>query len=317
MGFPGLKLSETNIKLAQQNYGQHYLTLWELANEFRPDAMFPLMDLSAEANALGRYVIFPKGESATVVIEPYDERQLELMDRINFSFDARIFGFIETAKMMALGLPKGTLPGFYVAGPYTLAALIMGADNAALATALEPEKLHRLLEFTTECGQKYVRMLINAGIKVIAVLEPSGVMLGPDQFEEFSAQYIRFLNDSLAHTDVATVLHICGNTLHLIDKMCGAGCSGLSLDAPETGLDLVKAAEITDGRCIIIGNTSPVGSLLSGTPEDVEKEVSGLLEQMDFCKYFVLSTGCDVPEDAPLENIRAFMDVGRNWRVGG
>lgn len=315
MGFPGLQITKSNIKLAQQNCGEHYKTLWELARRYRPDGLFPLMDLSSEANALGRYVIFPRGDSATVVIEEYDAHQLELMDRINFSFDARIMCNVETAKMMSLGLPDGTLPGYYITGPYTLAALIMGAEPAAMATVLEPQKLHDLLEFCTECGQKYARMLVNAGVKMIGILEPSAVMLGPGQFDEFSVRYIKYLNDTLDHTDVATIYHICGNTMHLVDKMCDAGCTGLSLDAPETGNDFVKMGEIVDGRCILIGNTSPVGSLLTGTPQDVEREVNELCEAMDPYKYWILSTGCDIPEDTPLDNIAAFMEAGRNWRI--
>jgi uroporphyrinogen decarboxylase len=29
---------------------------------------------------------------------------------------------------------------------------------------------------------------------------------------------------------------------------------------------------------------------------------------------FILSTGCDLPMDTPMENIDAFMKVARNWK---
>ncbi len=76
MGFPGLSMTGGNIKLAQQNYGEHYKVVKELANEFKPDLAFPLMDLAVEANAVGQYTLFPKQESATVVKEHFDFEEL-------------------------------------------------------------------------------------------------------------------------------------------------------------------------------------------------------------------------------------------------
>ena len=52
-----------------------------------------------------------------------------------------------------------------------------------------------------------------------------------------------------------------------------------------------------------------------GTPEDVRRETRALLESMRAVPNFVLSTGCDLPQETPVENIRAFMDVGRAWRA--
>ncbi len=60
MGFPGLAITGVSIKLAQQNYGEHFRAVKALAERFQPDVIFPLMDLSVEANALGRYTVFPK-----------------------------------------------------------------------------------------------------------------------------------------------------------------------------------------------------------------------------------------------------------------
>ncbi len=60
LGFPGLKLTRSTIKVAQQNYGEHFNVIKAIADTFKPDTVFPLMDLSVEANALGRYTLFPK-----------------------------------------------------------------------------------------------------------------------------------------------------------------------------------------------------------------------------------------------------------------
>ena len=49
VGFPGLNMTGCTVKLAQQNYGEHYKVVKLLAQTFQPDVIFPLVDLSVEA----------------------------------------------------------------------------------------------------------------------------------------------------------------------------------------------------------------------------------------------------------------------------
>ena len=182
MGFPGVELTGSNIKLAQQNCGEHYKVVKILSETFYPDMIFPLMDLSVEANALGRYTIFPQNDSATVPKVEFDIEEIEYLREINITLDMRLTGFVETMRLMSIGLPKKVMRGAYVTGPFTLSALIMGADEAVMATIIKKDELRRLCEFVTEKIQEYVRSLISAGAQVVCILEPSSVMLGPDQF---------------------------------------------------------------------------------------------------------------------------------------
>jgi uroporphyrinogen decarboxylase len=105
--------------------------------------------------------------------------------------------------------------------------------------------------------------------------------------------------------------------MHLIEKMVQSGVDALSLDSPETGVNLPEVAELVSQDTVIIGNISPTGVLLNGRPEDVEKEVTELLKSMENYPNFVLSTGCDLPQETPLENIDAFMRTGRNYSLNG
>lgn len=311
IGFPGINIVQSSIKLAQQNFGEHFRVLKAIAETFEPDVMFPLMDLAVEANALGYYTLFPQAESATVVRTASCLEELERISQVNIAFDSRLLGYIETMKMMSLGLPDTIVKGAYVTGPYTLAALMLGADEAAMATVLRPDELHVLCRFTTERIQEYVRLLIAAGAQAICILEPSAVMMGPDQFAEFSAAYVRHIIQSCKYTGITTIYHTCGNTMHLVNKMVESGVNAISLDSPDAGVDLPAVAAKVPQEVIIMGNISPTGSLLRGTPQEVEDEVTVLLRQMAPFPNFVLSTGCDLPQETPVENIRAFMRAGR------
>ena len=102
-------------------------------------------------------------------------------------------------------------------------------------------------------------------------------MLGPDQFEQFSAAYVRHINDSCKYTSVATIYHTCGNTMQLIDKMVQSGVDAISLDAAAAGVDLPTVASALPPDVIVMGNINPIGALLHDSPEAVVETVEELL----------------------------------------
>lgn len=314
-GFPGIEMTGVDIKLAQQNFGEHYKAIKKVIDIFEPDVAFPLMDLSVEANALGRYTIFPKEDSATVPKMKFDMKEIERLQEINISFDSRVIGYVETMKLMSVGLPEHVLKGAYITGPYSVAALIIGADEAAMATVLEPGKLHKLCDFVTEKIHAYATLLISAGAEAIVILEPTAVMLGPDQFSEFSAFYVKHIIESIKYSKVSTVYHTCGNTMHLIDRMVKSGVNGLSLDSKDMGVDIEKVLEKVPENVVVIGNISPCKTMLRGKPHEVEREVTDLLEETRKYPNFVLSTGCDLPQETPPENIKRFIQTGKEYRI--
>lgn len=315
LGFPGVELIGSNIKIAQQNSGEHFKVIKKLVEVFNPDIIFPLMDLSVEANALGRFTLFPKEDSATVPKDKFSLSELDKISNISISFDSRVNGYVDTVKLMKFGLPEDIIKGAYVTGPYSVAALIMGADEAAMSSISEPGLLEKVCDTTTDKIQEYVNMLISAGAEVICILEPTAVMLGPEQFKRFSAHYVKHIVESCKYSKVSTIYHTCGNTLHLINEMAQSGVDGLSLDSKEVGVNLVEAAKILKKYAVLMGNINPSKVMLRGTPEEVKAEVNQLLNEMNPYPNFILSTGCDLPQETPEENIKAFMDAGRKYRI--
>jgi len=79
---------------------------------------------------------------------------------------------------------------------------------------------------------------------------------------------------------------------------------------------LLKAvAKKVNGQVAVIGNINPSATILHGTPDQVKKEVNELLFEMKPYPNFILSTGCGLPQETPYENIKAFMDAGRNYKI--
>jgi len=314
-GFPGCDLLGMSIKVAQQNHGVHYNCIDALVYQLKPDAAFMMMDLSVEANALGLQVRFPIHESSTVEYHPV--RRVEDLDKfrcINILQDSRIQSYIKTVEMMRMGLPDEVLVGAYIIGPVTLAGLLGGAEQAAMDSVIDPDKLDALCRFCTRIIKDYARALINAGADLLCILEPTAVILGPPQFEQFSATYVRHIIESYKYAGVDTIYHICGNTMHLIEAMAQSGVAAISLDSPQTGVDMVRAARLAGPDVVVMGNINPTAVMKDGSPDGVRRACTDLLEQMREVPNFILSTGCDLPPGVPLENMHALMQAAREFR---
>jgi Uroporphyrinogen-III decarboxylase len=62
-----------------------------------------------------------------------------------------------------------------------------------------------------------------------------------------------------------------------------------------------------------MGNLAPVKIFLQSTPDEVAEATMALLDETKDIKNFILSSGCDIPLETPLENIEAFMKAGRKF----
>jgi len=309
MGFPGTQLNGSTLKQNTFNWGTQFSTLFALHRRFRPDGMLFFMDLSVEASALGLPVRFPLDESPSVEQHLVREaKDLEKFARVDILADGRVMVYIETMRLMARYM--NVLKGGYVIGPFSLAGLLMGATEAAMATVTRPDLLHEVLRFCSGVISRYARALERAGADAIAILEPSGSFLSPKQFGEFAGDYIKDTIDTLR---TPAILHVCGQTTNLLDTMAETGAQALSVDSM---VDLPAAAKRLPSDLVLMGNLDIVRVMLQLAPNQVYRATLDLIDAMAPYPNFVLSTACDLPADTPLENIHAMMDAARGLPAG-
>jgi uroporphyrinogen decarboxylase len=111
---------------------------------------------------------------------------------------------------------------------------------------------------------------------------------------------------------IRTLLHICGDTTDRLDlyPLTGAGC--ISLDHKT---DIAKAKEVLHGQMCFAGNIDPVEIMLQGSVRDVGEACKRTIETAGTDGGFVLMPGCDIPPTIPLENIRKFIQIARDWKL--
>ena len=317
MGLPGLRMSGSTIKQGLHDPEIHTCALLRLARQFQPDFLFTLMDLSLEAGALGATVKFPDSGSPGVVETEYDRTAIERWRQVDIASDPRLMATLQTVENLQVPLPPATKPASSITGPFTLATLLMGGKRAADAISHDRQELTRLVDFCLEVCLSYSSLLRERGAELICVLEPTVSLLGPGDAAYFSIPLVAQIVSECERAGVDTLLHVCGNTMPLVDTLMQADATGLSLDSAFSGVDLPALAERLPPDSILFGNINPTGALLRGTTEEVICEVKDLLKAMAPYPGFLLSSGCDLPYSVPEENLAAFFNAGRHRWTGG
>ncbi len=303
IGFPGIQLNKKTVKEALFDPKVQIEALLALNEQVRPDALFAMMDLTVEAEHLGCPLKFSENDPPAVADGLFDDRADN--DTISRVFKDRTAGgrmhlFAEVVSGLSdvLDIPVAA----YVIGPLTLAGEIMGISRVMKSTRKNPAVLHQVLSNTTELIMNYINLLESAGARIICILEPSAMMISPTLFNEFSGRYCKkIVSESIT---VMSVLHICGDTNHLIPEMEKVGADGLSLDKQ---VDLPKAYDTLHSQTVLIGNIDPVSIITFEDADTVKKKSTQLIQAMKGKPNFILSTGCDVPPNAPIENLKAMM----------
>jgi uroporphyrinogen decarboxylase len=222
--------------------------------------------------------------------------------------DGRLPVFLEATTIMADQVGSELSVGAFITGPFTLASHIMNPDRLLSEIVLDPFLVHKVVEFATEVTVTYAKALKESGAHMLAILEPMATqqILSTEMFREFASPYIQKIVRGLKHP---LILHICGNTISLIEQMMQTGVNALSVDSK---VDLLHIKKIVGDQVCILGNIDPVNVLLLGKPTDVEEEVKKCIQKMGR-KAYILSSGCEVPLGTPTENIEAMIKSGHSY----
>lgn len=197
-------------------------------------------------------------------------------------------------------------------GPLTAAASFYPMDQLLIATRKQPEKVQKLLRFATDAVKIVAEDFARLGVDIF-VCDPiaSGDIISEKTYRELVLPYTKEITPCIQKHNVAMGYHICGNTVKITEAMLESGCDMLSVDAK---VDLEFAKKVAGGKVPIIGNVDPINTMLLGTPADVEEAVKDNLRKCaDSPNGYIISNGCDIPVNAPVENVYAFMDAVRKY----
>jgi uroporphyrinogen decarboxylase len=299
------KDQELQLRAMLEFYGERY-----------PDMQyFPGFRASSgstiEASALGCEIVTSPGQTphANPVVHDLSKDVPKL--RIpNPEKDGRMPMVLENFAWLAKKLPEygfEVTAGFLHA-PFDVAWLVRGAIDLMRDLMLDPEGIHALMEIVTETCIQYINKQYEAvGGTMVQIMfsDDVGSNLSPEQWWEFSGQYIKQLVEGMPE-DVKVLAHNCYKISHIIDMYPDTEVDGLHF-APD--IDTAEAKERVGDKLCLIGNLHQLQTLLTGSPEEVEEECRSVIEKGAKGGGFILSASGCLSEGTPMENIDAMVNA--------
>jgi uroporphyrinogen decarboxylase len=302
MTYPGLALTGRSILDAVNSPADQAAIIEHLAARYPAAAAVTMMDLSLEAEAFGAQVAFSEKEVPTVqgrlVANLHAARAL-LVPEVGAG---RTGNALEATEMAVAAIEDRPVFGGQI-GPYSLAGRLLGLSDIVLASMRTPEVVHSVLEKCTAFLIEFARAIKRTGANGLLIAEPAAGLLSPRLCDTFSSTYVKQVVDAVQDAEFLVILHNCGNSTHLVKSMLSTGASALHVG---NAVKMPEIARQMPSDRLVMGNIEPGGVFKIGTTSQVRDAVLTLLDQMRQFPNFVLSSGCDIPPGAPLENLDAF-----------
>ncbi len=281
--------------------------LLEVNRVYDPDGQTTVFDLQVEAEILGCKLVWAKYAPPSVATHPL-ENTLAVPSRLPEKTDGRL-PFILTA-MRQMKQAVGEHTGLYglVTGPFTLASHLRGTD-IFMDMIDHPEFVDALLVYTGAVAERLAAFYLEAGMDVIAAVDPVVSQVSPRHFRRFlSAPFTRFFNAVRAQGAFSSFF-VCGDATKNLEAMCQTGPDSVSVDE---NIDMVTAKLITDQFNITLGGNIPLTTrMLLGSQQDNMAYVVELLDKLPH-RNLIISPGCDMPYDTPVQNVIGVVQAVRS-----
>ncbi|MBU3202863.1 uroporphyrinogen decarboxylase family protein [Clostridium algidicarnis] len=270
--------------------------------------------LRGVAEAMGSKVCYPD-YNISYLLEPIIKapKEIESLKVANPLKDGKLPILIEALRLTRDALIKEVDVGAAMSGPFSVAASLVGTENLLKWMIKYPKSIHTLMEIVVESNNKYIEAVANLGLS-IGFADPvsSNSLISPKQFREFSLPYLQKNVDKIKEkTGNAPSIHICGKSRGIWEDVTRTGISNFSIDNIE---DLEEAKKVMGDRVIITGNVPPVDVIYKGTKEEIFQSVMECIAKgHDSKKGYILSTGCQIPMNTPIEKVEMFIDAAKTY----
>lgn len=305
MTHPGIEMKGYTVREAVSNGKAHFEAIMEMTKAYPCAMATTIMDLTAEAECFGADIVFSDHAVPAVagrLLKSVDDiEQLQVPSLQSGRIPAYLKANLLAAKAIA---DRPVLSGCI--GPFSLAGRLYDMSELMILIYEQPEAAHLLLRKCNEFILKYCMALKATGSQGVMMAEPAAGLLSNEDCKQFSSPYVREVVQRVQDDHFIVVLHNCGNTGHCTEAMVTTGAAAYHFG---NKCDMEEVTREVPPHVLSMGNIDPVSVLKDSVPEKIKAVVTDLLTKMKDYPNFVLSSGCDIPPQTPVENIRAFFEA--------
>jgi uroporphyrinogen decarboxylase len=304
-GYSALEVLQDGQKLFE--------SIVEANKVYSPDGQPVGFDLQVEAEILDCRLVWTSHGPPSVVSHPL-ESTLVVPTRLPIPSDGRLPMILDVMRRIKAELGHDTALYGLITGPMTLASHLRGTE-IFMDTFDHSEYLAELLDYCVKVSIRMAELYREAGMDVIAVVDPVVSQVSPRHFKQFLLEPFTRIFAAIRQMGAFSSFFVCGDATKNIEMMCQSGSDSISVDE---NIDLVAAKPITDRYNVTIGGNIPLTTcMLLGSQQDNMKFVVDLLDKLNdlpggALNNFILAPGCDMPYDTPMENVVGVLQAVRD-----
>ncbi|MGA2091452.1 MAG: uroporphyrinogen decarboxylase family protein [Endomicrobiales bacterium] len=274
------------------------------------DAVFSVMDVNVEAEALGSEVRYRENQYPT--IERYalsPDRGWALPPFPDPQRAGRMPEMLAALRILRRELGNEVLIVGCVLGPFTLVTQLIGLEKTIYLAIDDPECFERILDFATDVVMSFGIEQLRSGAHLPVVFDPSAspAVIPPQFFREFELPRLTRLFKSLSGSGaIANWLHIAGPVGPIIPLYPEAGVNIANFDYNVSATEMEKNCP----TLCFDGNIKSL-SFAEDSPEMIRQEALTLLRIFRQRGGFILSSGCEIPPESRPETIEALVNAVR------
>lgn len=281
-----------------------YESLMEVNRLYKPDGQPVIFDLQIEAECLGCELQWEEYSPPSIKSHPLDgdedEPPVVPCDcTIPTPESGRFPMILDVMRRMKESVGDTTALYGLITGPFTLASHLRG-NNIFTDMFDFDEEVEELLDFCAKVSCASAEYMIDAGMDVIAVVDPLISQISANHFEEFMTEPFKKVFDHIRSKGAYSSFFVCGDATRNLEVMCATNPDSFSIDE---NVDLMSAIEVGRKHGVVVGGNIPLTTvMLNGNQMDNMKFVVDLLDGMEDKSGFILAPGCDMPYDTPIDN---------------
>ena len=199
----------------------------------------------------------------------------------------------------------------FAGSPWTILCYAVqgqGSKNFDLAKGFcfsQPALAHELLQKITDTTIAYLKAKVRAGVDAVQLFDSWGGMLGEEDYQTFSWQYMQQIIDALK--DETKVIAFAKGCWYALPTMARSGVHALGVDWTCSARN---ARYLSGGQIPLQGNFDP-SRLLSPIPE-IERLAHKMVSEFDTQNY-IANLGHGILPNVPVDHAKAFVNAIKSY----
>ena len=263
-----------------------------------------------EAEAYGLNVIYPENNlpfNKGHLIKDFDQ-DISKIKHLHIEHHKGMMNRVEAVSLYRERYGDDIFICGHMEGPLAEYTDLRGVDHGFMDLMMGDERTIEAIQVIVNNAKNWAKLQIEAGADCMSIGDAVCSQIGPDLYESNIWPFHKELVSYMHSLGAMVKYHICGDISTLIPMMIETGVDIIDVDHLVNMGDFV--GQLRDGQ-VMCGNLDPVDIIRNSNPEKIYEKALEILQQSK--GKVILSGGCEIPIDTPVENLKALTQAARDF----